>query len=31
MQLFTAPTLNLNDIGDAEGRTPTTQQLLHLS
>ena len=25
MQRFTAPTLNLNDFGDAEGRTPTTQ------
>ena len=25
MQLFTAPTLDLNDFGDAEGRTPTTQ------
>jgi hypothetical protein len=30
MQLFTAPTLNLDDFRDAEGRTPTAQrQLLH--
>jgi hypothetical protein len=25
MQLLTTPTLDLNDFGDDEGRTPTTQ------